>query len=95
MESFIIGGITSLILGIFIFLFQKSKTKLQAQIKIGLLIAFELIILFGFIGSFFMEGTLILVTMLTSVGLGIFVAVKIYHAYLQIKNNNFPNDKES
>lgn len=85
--------LVSAVIGAFAFLFQKAKTKQSALIKFGIMLFLEVILFFTMIfGTTDMDSELMVIILLTIISIGSFIGYKIYKIYLQIKEDNFPND---
>lgn len=92
MEAFIIGAITSLIIGGFYFLFQKPSKKIHLYIQNVILVILAVVLLavsiFGL--TEITEAPILLLPLLIVVVPGmIFIIKKLYNNLQQLKNNNF------
>ena len=96
MDGILSAALASLIISCFLILIRKSKTKLHAQIKFGIMLSFEIILFFSIFSTCSMSNIpeVAIITLLTMLGFGGFIGYKMYKTYLQIKTNNFPNNDE-
>lgn len=99
MDNILMSMWGAMIIGAFVILFQKSKTKLHAQIRIVVLSILIILLFLAFIGAYTMvNGEFVgiaVIVMLTCVVFIIVLANKLYKTYLQIKNNKFEKHNES
>ncbi len=97
MEGIITAVLTSLIISAFVALFQKSKTKIHAQIKFGVMLILEIILVPMIFGVAAIDPAFITLGFLILLPLCCFIGYKMYKIYLQIRNNDYyipENDKE-
>lgn len=92
MESFIIGAGTALIIGAFYYLFQKPSKKIHLYIQNVILAIFAVILFVVFIfglTEIAEAPILILPLFVVAVPGMIFIIIKLYKNYQQLKNDNF------
>ena len=94
MEGIIGVMIFSLVFSGLYSLFKKAKTRTHAKGKVGIMIFLEVVLVFAFFGSFSMYSipVLMITVMCMVVFFGILLGRKIYKTYLDIEENNFPDD---
>ena len=92
MESFIIGAVSTLIIGGFFILFQKPNKKIHLYIQNIVLVILALILLFAFcfgLTEISESPILILPLFIVIVPAEAFIGWKLYKNYNLFKNNEF------
>ena len=99
MDGFITAGLAAVVIYSFVLLFQKTKTKKNAQVKIIVMIILEILEIAStitFLSTLDKESeTWIIVFMLLfQIACISFIGYKMYKTYLQLKNDDFPSENE-
>ena len=91
MESFIIGAVSTLIIGGFFILFQKPSKKIHLYIQNVVLVILALILLFafGFGLTDISESPILILPIFIVVPAEVFIGWKLYKNYNLFKNNEF------